>query len=150
MTENLTDDAYARAALTYLAEPADRWLGQLIEAHGAVAALDAIRTGRPAPVRSPARGPAAAGRRARRRWNAGGPGCPSCRPGSRSSPSASRESRLVSPGDAEWPGQLADLGDERPYALWLRGQADLRFNCLRSVAGRRLAGGDRLRLLRGR
>ena len=31
-------------------------------------------------------------------------------------------------------GQLADLGDEQPYALWLRGQADLRFNCLRAVA----------------
>ena len=38
------------------------------------------------------------------------------------------------PGDPEWPGQLADLGDDQPYALWLRGNADLRFNCLRSVA----------------
>ena len=35
---------------------------------------------------------------------------------------------------AEWPGQLADLGDDQPYALWLRGNADLRFSCLRSVA----------------
>ena len=42
--------------------------------------------------------------------------------------------RLVCPGDPEWPGQLADLGDEQPYALWLRGNADLRFSCLRSVA----------------
>lgn len=42
--------------------------------------------------------------------------------------------RLVCPGDQEWPGQLADLGDEQPYALWLRGHADLRFSCLRSVA----------------
>ena len=38
------------------------------------------------------------------------------------------------PGDPEWPGQLADLGDDQPYALWLRGSADLRFSCLRSVA----------------
>jgi len=38
------------------------------------------------------------------------------------------------PGDPEWPGQLADLGNEQPYALWLRGNADLRFSCLRSVA----------------
>ena len=30
--------------------------------------------------------------------------------------------------------RLDDLGDARPYALWLRGTADLRFNCLRSVA----------------
>ena len=42
--------------------------------------------------------------------------------------------RLIVPGDPEWPGQLADLGDDQPYALWLRGNADLRFNCLRSVA----------------
>jgi DNA processing protein len=40
----------------------------------------------------------------------------------------------VCPGDPEWPGQLADLGDDEPYALWLRGHADLRFSCLRSVA----------------
>ena len=42
--------------------------------------------------------------------------------------------RLIHPGDPEWPGQLADLGDAQPYALWLRGAADLRFSCLRSVA----------------
>jgi DNA processing protein len=42
--------------------------------------------------------------------------------------------RLTFPGDPEWPGQLDDLGDARPYALWLRGTADLRFSCLRSVA----------------
>ncbi|MEV7006124.1 DNA-processing protein DprA [Streptosporangium sp. NPDC051022] len=42
--------------------------------------------------------------------------------------------RLVIPGDSEWPTQLDDLGDRRPYALWLHGEADLRFSCLRSVA----------------
>ena len=42
--------------------------------------------------------------------------------------------RLVCPRDPEWPGQLTDLGDDQPYALWLRGNADLRFSCLRSVA----------------
>src|SRR6202000_1789237 len=42
--------------------------------------------------------------------------------------------RLICPGDPEWPEQLADLGLEQPYALWLRGTADLRFNCLHSVA----------------
>ena len=42
--------------------------------------------------------------------------------------------RLICPGDPEWPEQLADLRLEQPYALWLRGTADLRFNCLRSVA----------------
>ncbi|WP_442815991.1 DNA-processing protein DprA [Streptosporangium sp. NBC_01810] len=42
--------------------------------------------------------------------------------------------RLVIPGDAEWPSQLDDLGGSRPHGLWLRGDADLRFSCLRSVA----------------
>ncbi|MEV8632807.1 DNA-processing protein DprA [Streptosporangium sp. NPDC051023] len=42
--------------------------------------------------------------------------------------------RLVVPGDLEWPTQLDDLGNCRPYALWLHGEADLRFSCLRSVA----------------
>jgi DNA processing protein len=42
--------------------------------------------------------------------------------------------RLICPGDLEWPGQLADLGDAQPSALWLRGTADLRFSCMRSVA----------------
>jgi DNA processing protein len=34
----------------------------------------------------------------------------------------------------EWPPQLDALGNSQPYALWLRGTADLRFTCLRSVA----------------
>ena len=42
--------------------------------------------------------------------------------------------RLVIPGDAEWPGQLDVLGDARPWALWIRGNADLRYACLRSVS----------------
>src|ERR1700691_896902 len=47
MNGKLTDEAYARAALTYLAEPTDRWLGQLIRVHGAAVTLNAIKTGRP-------------------------------------------------------------------------------------------------------
>ena len=42
--------------------------------------------------------------------------------------------RLIVPGDVEWPTQLDDLGTARPYGLWLHGDADLRFSCLRSVA----------------
>jgi DNA processing protein len=42
--------------------------------------------------------------------------------------------RLVVPGDAEWPTQLDDLGDARPLLLWVRGTADLRYCCLRSVS----------------
>jgi DNA processing protein len=42
--------------------------------------------------------------------------------------------RLVCPGDPEWPTQLDDLGEARPVVLWLRGSADLRYACLRSVS----------------
>ncbi len=42
--------------------------------------------------------------------------------------------RLVIPGDAEWPGQLDVLGDARPWGLWVRGNTDLRYACLRSVS----------------
>ena len=42
--------------------------------------------------------------------------------------------RLLCPGDPGWPSQLEVLGDARPWALWLRGNADLRYACLRSVS----------------
>ncbi|MFE8964444.1 DNA-processing protein DprA [Streptomyces iakyrus] len=42
--------------------------------------------------------------------------------------------RFVSPGEAEWPGQLDDLGDARPLGLWVRGRPSLRMWALRSVA----------------
>ncbi|GAA4595337.1 DNA-processing protein DprA [Planotetraspora phitsanulokensis] len=45
-----------------------------------------------------------------------------------------RGARLVIPGDSEWPTQLDDLGDARPFGLWVNGRANLRFACLRSVA----------------
>ncbi|WAZ24423.1 DNA-processing protein DprA [Streptomyces cinnabarinus] len=43
------------------------------------------------------------------------------------------EVRFVCPGDAEWPGQLDDLGDARPVGLWVRGRPSLRMWALRSV-----------------
>jgi DNA processing protein len=42
--------------------------------------------------------------------------------------------RLVIPSDPEWPGQLDVLGDARPWGLWVRGDTDLRYACLRSVS----------------
>jgi DNA processing protein len=143
--EKLTGEAYARAALTYLAEPADRWLGQLVRVHGAAATLDAIKSGHPLGTAGPAGDSAGPGtalglprgrgreavKAAMERWRTRLPELPA--------PEeivALGESgiRLACPGDPEWPGQLADLGDDQPYALWLRGNADLRFSCLRSVA----------------
>jgi DNA processing protein len=131
MNERITDEAYARAAMTYLAEPADRWLGQLIRVSGAAAALDAIKHYRAPAGGSPRTKAGEAMKAAMERWRARLPELPE--------PEEMldlRKSgiRLITQDDPEWPGQLADLGDDQPYALWLRGNADLRFNCLRSVA----------------
>jgi DNA processing protein len=42
--------------------------------------------------------------------------------------------RWLVPGDPEWPTQLDDLGAARPFGLWVRGEADLRWAALHSVA----------------
>ena len=70
----LTDETYARAALTYLAEPADRWLSELIRVHGAARTLDAIRSGRLPDAGGSVGRPPLSQRRAmqRRPWSAGG------------------------------------------------------------------------------
>ncbi|HET9081782.1 MAG TPA: DNA-processing protein DprA [Trebonia sp.] len=131
MNEKLTDETYARAALTYLAEPADRWLGRLIRVSGAAAALDAIKNGSVSGGSRPRTKAGEAMTQAMERWRIRLPELPASE-----QVLAFRESgiRLITPDDPEWPGQLADLGEEQPYALWLRGNADLRFSCLRSVA----------------
>lgn len=125
------DERLARASLTYLAEPSDRRLGSLAEIYGAAPVLAGIRTGRlPGPPAPP--GPAReAERKSLERWQS--------RLGELPTPEGleqlcRRGIRLVCPGDAEWPTRLDDLGEARPYALWLRGQADLRFSCLRSMS----------------
>jgi DNA processing protein len=143
MNGKLTDEAYARAALTYLAEPTDRWLGQLLRVHGAAVTLAAIKSGRLLGTGGLAgnaagqgndlpRGKAHEGvKAAMERWRTRLPELPAPE---RVLAFGESGIRIVCPGDPEWPGQLADLGDDQPYALWLRGNADLRFSCLRSVA----------------
>jgi DNA processing protein len=42
--------------------------------------------------------------------------------------------RFLTPGDAEWPSQLADLGEAAPIGLWVVGTGSLRLLALRSVA----------------
>ncbi len=130
----LTEESYARAALTYLAEPADRWLNGLISAHGATRTLEAIRSGRLPDPSGDFPIPPFTRRtlqRSMERWRVRLDELPTP-----DEVIAFRASgiRLICPGDPEWPEQLADLGLDQPYALWLRGTADLRFNCLRSVA----------------
>jgi DNA processing protein len=124
----------ARAALTYLAEPGDPALGALLEICAPAEILAAIKADM-LPGIGPGCGDRPASRKALERalgsWRARLPGLPddsgladACRQGI----------RLVCPGDPEWPGGLDELGQARPYALWLRGRADLRAACLRSVA----------------
>ena len=125
----LAGERYARAALSFLAEPGDLALGALLGSASGQAVLSAVID----PERSAelelggVDGAARAIRRLRAR--------------AAELPSPARVElwlrggyRLVFPGEPEWPTQLDDLGEARPVVLWLRGAADLRFTCLRSVA----------------
>ena len=130
MTGRLDEESYARAALTYLAEPGDLQLGALVRGHGAARMLAAIEAGT-VPDFLDSGAARAAAQRAMRCWQVRLTELPSaddiaglCRTGI----------RLACPGDPEWPARLDDLGAAMPYALWLRGTADLRFSCVRSVA----------------
>lgn len=129
----LSAQALARAALTYLAEPGDPALGTLLETWGPAEVLAAIKAGclpQTGPTdSSPARRRAL--ERALARWQIRLPGLP----GEADIEAACLDGiRLVCPGDPEWPGSLDELGPARPYALWLRGDGDLRLACSRSVS----------------
>jgi DNA processing protein len=127
MSEPLDDERYARAALTYLAEPGDPWLAALVRECGAARALAAVRDGR---LPSGRRRDAA--ERAMARWRLRLAGVPEP---DEITGQLARGIRLITASDAEWPDGLADLGDSQPYAIWLRGAAtDLRAICRRSVA----------------
>ena len=124
----------ARAALTYLAEPGDPALGALLAICPPGEVLAAIKADL-LPAIGPGCGDTQASRaaleRALSRWRVRLP----CLPGDADIAAACRdEIRLVCPGDPEWPGGLDQLGQARPYALWLRGSADLRASCQRSVS----------------
>lgn len=130
----LGEQHLARAALTYLAEPADPALGALLGICEPAEVLAAIKAGvLPESAAGCGNGPAAqrALERALGRWRVRLGWLPAdediagtCRDGI----------RLICPADPEWPPGLDELGQARPYALWLRGQADLRLTCERSVS----------------
>jgi DNA processing protein len=127
-----TNERYARAALSFLAEPGDVVLGALLRSGTATEVLEAVRSGLEFPYDSdPAGARPAALTKAFDRMRAQLPGLPS--PG-RIAAWEQDGYRLVCPGEPEWPTQLEDLGDARPVVLWVRGSADLRFACLRSVS----------------
>ncbi|MBV9093948.1 MAG: DNA-protecting protein DprA [Streptosporangiaceae bacterium] len=133
-TARLGEQSLARAALTYLAEPGDPALGALLEICEPGEVLAAIKADM-LPGIGPRCGDSTASSKALDRaldhWRARLPGLPddaditaACRDGI----------RLVCPQDPQWPERLDELGQGRPYALWLRGRADLPSACLRSVS----------------
>jgi DNA processing protein len=139
----LGEQAIARAALTYLAEPGDQALGALLEICEPAEVLAAIKAGM-LPGTGPGCGDSPASRRALERalgrWRIR----LSWLPRDADIAAAYRDGiRLVCPADPEWPAGLDELGSARPYALWVRGQADLGAACERSVSmvGSRAASG---------
>ncbi|HUK71273.1 MAG TPA: DNA-processing protein DprA, partial [Streptosporangiaceae bacterium] len=135
MSDTADGQRLARAALTYLVEPGDNAVGAVLRTFGPQDLVAAIRAGR-----IPA-GATVAGDQGNRLAAAVGRSMPNWRarlaeiPDERALRAAERAGiRLVCPGEPEWPTQLDVLGDARPYALWLRGSADLRHSCLRSVS----------------
>jgi DNA processing protein len=129
---DLDGERRARVALSFLAQPGDLVLGA------------ALRTTTPADVLAAITGadeagaavlasqmPDAAMARALPQWRARLVEVPST---ARLAAWQQTGLRVVIPGDAEWPTQLDDLGDARPLLLWLRGTADLRLTCIRSVS----------------
>src|SRR5689334_20033288 len=113
----LGEEKLARAALTYLAEPADPALGALLAICSPAEVLAAIKADM-LPGIGPGCGDTPASRaaleRALGRWRARLPGLPD----DDWIAGARRDGiRLVCPGDAEWPGALDQLDQARPYAL---------------------------------
>ena len=132
--EQLSEEKLARAALTYLAEPGDPALGALLAICSPAEVLAAIKADM-LPGTGPGCGDTPASRaaldRALGRWRARLPTLPH---EERLADTSRDGIRLSCPGDADWPGALDQLGQGRPYALWLRGHTDLRFACSRSVS----------------
>ncbi|HUA29125.1 MAG TPA: DNA-processing protein DprA [Streptosporangiaceae bacterium] len=126
------EDRAARVMLSFLAEPGEPALGSLLRCCGPGDVVAAVMSGdEPRATLSAAAAALPGLTRAFKRWRS--------RLGRL--PSAAMQAawerdgiRLLCPGDAEWPTQLAVLADAQPVVLWLRGSADLRYACLRSVS----------------
>jgi DNA processing protein len=127
----------ARAALTWVAEPGDEVMGALLRSCPPAEIVAALTEGRapvaPAPSGGGGDGGAGVPRldRALHRWAARLGEVP---PEHALDTWRAEGIRLVVPGDPEWPSQLDVLGDARPWGLWVRGNTDLRYACLRSVS----------------
>jgi DNA processing protein len=120
----ITAERLARVTLTKLGEPGDAPLGRLVASVGAIAAVEVVRSGRLPPeagITSEKLGG----------WQLRLPGAD---PEALLFVCGQFGGRFVCPGDSEWPTTLDDLGPRAPHGIWVRGDADLRHSCLRSVA----------------
>ena len=127
------EDRIARAILTHLAEAPDPVLTGLLSVLSPGEVLASIRSGAIPAAAAGALDPAQAARFRPivSHWRAQLPSIPS----DGGLIAAARDGiRLVCPGDPEWPSGLDDLGTARPLALWVRGRADLRARCAKSLA----------------
>jgi DNA processing protein len=117
------DDLLCRVLLTRVIEPGDEVGGRWVREFGAREVVRRLKEGEAAL-------PGASGKR----WAGMVARAAAARPGRDLEAARDAGVRFVSPGDAEWPGQLDDLGDARPLGLWVRGRAGLRMWALKSVA----------------
>jgi DNA processing protein len=129
-----TDDRqrFARIALSFVAEPGDLALGALLRCCEPAEVIAALSSGEDPGTVLPAAGRQIPGMsRAFRRWQARLDQVPLP---ARLPAWEGVGLRQICPGEPEWPTRLDDLGDASPLVLWLRGNADLRYACLRSVS----------------
>ncbi|MEB8337623.1 DNA-processing protein DprA [Streptomyces endophyticus] len=120
------DVRLARVRLTRIVEPGWEVAGQWLREFGAVETVRRIEAGG---TEEPLPGVRAG------RWEGLVARAADAPPAERDlTRAAAAGARFVCPGDAEWPGQLDDLGDGRPVGLWVRGGPNLRMWALRSVA----------------
>lgn len=139
-----SETVLARAAWSRVVEPADRAAGALLRAVGPVDALrwlENVGTDRGEVRRAVARlcevigvdDPATSRHltAATVRW---APRVPGTDPVRDLENLERLGGRLVVPEDDEWPGALADLGDEAPVCLWVRGHGRLDATFERAVA----------------
>lgn len=116
------EERLARAALTRVADPGDETAGRWLRELGPVETLRALAAGDALPGASERRRAGYTLRAAR------------IDPARDLAAVRAMGGRFVCPGDTDWPSQLDDLGDERPFGLWTRGRPSLRMWALRSVA----------------
>ncbi|MFF5104994.1 DNA-processing protein DprA [Streptomyces sp. NPDC000134] len=112
-----------RVFLTRVVEPGDERAGKWVREHGVREVARRLREGGP-PL------PGAS----ERRWAGLRARAEGAEPDRDLALARAAGARFVAPGQAEWPGQLDDLGDARPLGLWVRGRPSLRMWALRSVA----------------